>query len=149
MKVLIATKVLHRIDDEILVQIDYGGYRMTVREAEIVSQALQRPQLIRNGTTMEDKDSNYEVPGFEDLEDIEDMAEHNSNHSQMVGEGAGSQCMDAISNSNSNEAGDKNINVDGQHEELGSRTNTASFSQNGYSEEIFKISQHLRKGLME
>ena len=144
MRVLIATKILHRIDDEILLQLDYGGYRVTVREAETVSQALQRTQLFMNGSNTEDKDSNFEVPGFEDIEDTGGMAEHNSNHSHGVEEDAGSQCMDANSNSNSNSkgAGDKTNKVVGHHKELGSRTNTASFSQNGYSEEIFKISQH-------
>jgi len=148
MKVLVATKILRRIDEEVLLQLDYGGYRVIIREAETVSQALQRTQLIMNGETMEDedKDSNFEVPGFEDLEVIKGMAEHKSNQSQKVEEGAGSQCMDANSNSNSNGIGDNNINDVSQHEELGSRTNTASFSQNGYSEEIFKISRHSRRG---
>jgi len=146
MKVLIATKVMHRIDDEILLQLDYEGYRVTVRESETVSQAVQRSQLIMNGTNMEDTDSNYEIPGFEDLEDIEGMAGSNGSHSNQVGEGVGSPSMVAISNSNSNVAGDKVIKVDGQNEVMGSRTNTASFSQNGYSEELFKISQHLKMG---
>ena len=52
-------------------------------------------------------------------------------------------------NSNSNEVQVRRINVTNQPISINSRTKTASFSQNGYSEEVFKISQHLREEVNE
>ena len=112
MKVLIATQIFQRIKAKILLQIGYGGYRVTTREAETVSQMIQQPLQSLHGINMEDKDSNYEVPGFLD---IEDMDEHISNHRQMQEEGEGSPKYVANSNSNSNDGGDKGINDCGQH----------------------------------
>ena len=146
MKVLIATKIMHRISGEVLLQLDFEGYRVNISESEIVSQAVHRPLLSRNVPNMEDNESNYEVPGFEDLEGIKGMEGSNKSHSTPGKEDEEAEKLGDISNSNSNALGDKIIKDDGQKEVMGSRTITASFSQNGYSEELFKISQHLKKG---
>ena len=67
MKVLIATKAFQFIEDEIILHIGYGGYRVTIREAETVSQMRHHPQQSLQGINMDDNDSNHEVSGFEDL----------------------------------------------------------------------------------
>ena len=146
MKVLIATKVMHRIDGEVLLQLDYEGYRVFVTESETVSQAVHKHQMLRIDSTMEDNESNYEVPGFEDLEDIEGMQGSNERHRNPLEEGEEMVNLGVKLNSNSKAEGDKSIKDDDQQEVRGSRTITASFSQNGYSEELVKVSQHLKKG---
>ena len=146
MKVLIATKVMHRIDGEVLLQLDYEGYRVFVTESETVSQAVHKHQMLRIDSTMKDNESNYEVPGFEDLEDIEGMQGSNERHRNPLEEGEEMVNLGVKLNSNSKAEGDKSIKDDDQQEVRGSRTITASFSQNGYSEELVKVSQHLKKG---
>ena len=40
MRVLVATKTFQRIEAEVLLSVGYGGYKVTVKEAETVSQVL-------------------------------------------------------------------------------------------------------------
>ena len=85
---------------------------------------------------MEDKDSNYDILGFEDIDD--DVS--NRKHVEEVEETPASQ-------TNSNVAKEKEppgSNGSRQHAASGTRTKTASFSQNGYSDEILKVEQLLR-----
>ena len=77
------------------------------------------------------------------------MEEHISNQRQWHEEGEGLSKCDMNPNSNSNEARDTRINDYGQHDDSCSRTKTASLSQTDYSEELFKVSQHLRKAVNE
>ena len=89
------------------------------------------------------------IPGLPriNLDDIEAMVEHNNSHRKLDEEAERSQGWIAISNSNG--AGGQDNNNGGQQDASEPRTKTASFRQNGYSEEIFKISQHLRKDVDE
>jgi len=143
MKVLIVTKIMHRIEGEVLLHLDYEGYRVFVKEIDTVSQDTH--QMHRPEDNIEDNESNFEVPGFEDLADSEGIERNNGSHSQPLEEAEKMLNLDAKLNSNSTFEVVSAIKNDGQQEVEGSRTKTASFSQNGYSEELAKISQHLKR----
>ena len=142
MRVLIATRVFRRIDSKILLQVDTGGYKVTIREAETVAQVIQNPKLSMHSNSIEDKDSNSGVPGFEDIEGIDACI---SSQRKFDEEGEGSPEKIENLNSNSNGTAGNRVNDQDQHVSISSRTKTASFSQIGNSEEIFKISRQLRK----
>ena len=161
MKVLVATKVFQFIEGEVLLHIGYGGYRVTIREAETVSQLIYHPQQGLKGN-MVAKDSNHEVPGFEDLDDME---VYNSNQRQWQEQDEGmskGECSlnsnsnsngsgngSPISNSNPSGTGNRGINDCAQKDDSYSRTKTVSFSQNDFSEELLKVSQKSRMATKE
>jgi len=144
MKVLVATKTFKFIEGEVILSIEYGGYRVFIREAGTVSQ-VRSPPLQRIMSNMEDNDSNQEVPGFEDLADME---ESNSNQQpwkeQAEGKSKGGDSPLSNSNSNSKAIGNTGINYGGLKDDSNSKTKTVSFSQNGLSEELLKVSQKPR-----
>jgi len=85
---------------------------------------------------VEDKDSNSDVSRFED---IDDLSSNNMEVEAVEGTPA--------SQTNSNFGKDKESprsTESSSHVASGSRTRTVSFSQKGYSEELFKVGQHLR-----
>jgi len=97
---------------------------------------------------MDDKDSNHEVPGFEDLEDMEEFtSNHQQGQEQDEGKSKGGDSP--TSNSNSNGIGNMGSNYGGQRDDSCSKTRTVSFSQNDLSEELLKVSQKSRLAVKE
>ena len=100
-----------------------------------------------------EKDSNGNVPGFEDVDD--EVASGNDmvrSHLRLIGHVSDEMAREEVEESSCNRL---NLNFDKGCEQSGvikdnniysaSRTMTASFSQNGYSEEIAKIYEHLHQ----
>ena len=136
MKVCIATKILSKIQGELVLLLGSCGYRIIVSEAEIVSQAGNF--TMRNAIPKEDD----HVPGFEDLEDIEESEDENfhSNHQDQ-----GRVEEDDLPNSNSKirqGQGSHSSNDSKQDNTSPTKTKTVSFSI-GNSEEICRARQQL------
>jgi len=147
MKVLVATKIFKFIEGEVILNIEHGGYRVTIREAETISQ-IRSPPHQNMKSSMVDKDSNHEVPGFEDLEDLEEFtSNHQQGQEQDEGKSKGGDSP--ISNSNSNGIGNMGSNYGSQRDDSCSKTRTVSFSQNDLSEELLKVSQKSRLAAIE
>ncbi|KAJ8425473.1 hypothetical protein Cgig2_021086 [Carnegiea gigantea] len=94
------------------------GYRLKIKEVGPSVQVIQLAHIPCSPPLAEAMDSNHEVVGFEELDDevaLEDDVECNERPEDNPFESIHTQ----------------------------SRTKTACFSQNGYSEEIFKTTQHL------
>ena len=137
MRVLIATKVLQTIDFEFILTLGSCGYRVKVTEAEMVSQVGPKCRF-------DDTKGKNDIPGFDDIDGSDDDGTCNG---VQIQEGEESPESRASSNSNSNIVEDKEparSNGSSQHTPSRTRTKTASFSQNGYSEELRKVSQHLK-----
>jgi len=138
MRVLIATECLRRIESEVLLTVGSCGYRVMVKEAETLCQMMQRPQHNSYFKSVDEKDSNSDVPGFDDIDDFFG----NRKEVEVVEETPASR-----TNSNSGKVNESpRCNESSPHEVSGSRTKAVSFSQNGYSVELFKVGQHLRNG---
>jgi len=86
MKVLIATKVLRRIEAEIILTIGYGGYRVLIREVETISQVFFKAPHLSLCTSKDDQISDNVVPGFEDIHD-------NISHHEIEGKEQGSSSV--------------------------------------------------------
>jgi len=141
MRVLVATRVMQKIEAIVLLHVGYGGYNVYIKEAETISQVPSKINQYLVSRIADDQISNNEVPGFEDVDD---------NISSPDSEGNRLELKKNQNNSNSNEAGaeDKEAisnNESRQHTLDKSRTKTASFSQNGYSEELLKLNKYLRR----
>jgi len=137
MKVLIATKVLRRIEAAIILTIGYGGYKVLIREVETISQVFFKAPHLSLCTSKDDKISDNVVPGFEDIDD-------NISHHEIEGKEQGSSPIQNYSNETKVKE-TTSSNGSGQHATSQRRTATVSFSQNGYSEELLKVNQHLSK----
>jgi len=126
MKVLIATKVLRRIEAEIVLTIGYGSYRVMVREVETISQVFIKAPHLSFCTSKDDQLSDNVVPGFEDIDD-------NISHNEVEGEEQGPFPVQNCSNETKGKE-TTSSNGSRQHATSKTRTPTVSFSQNGYSE---------------
>ena len=136
MRVLIATKILQKIDSEILLHLGSCGYRIRISEAEMASQ----PSGMNHQNSLHSS-GKEDIPGFEDVEDSEGEELPVATQEQEEEESTNSQ---ANSNSNSGKVVESpNSYGSRQDTTSGTRTKTASFSQNGYSEEIRKVNLHL------
>ena len=67
MKLLIETDIMSYIEDHFILIIDDLGYRIYVKEVNIVGPVIQNVQANKFHHDREDVESNYEVPGFEDV----------------------------------------------------------------------------------
>ena len=139
MKVLIATKILRKIEAEIVITIGFGGYRVMIRETETISQLVTKFPHLSICTNKVDQSSDNSVPGFEDIDD-------NISH-HKVEDGDEEQSPYPVQNfSNETRVEESSSSKDSRQQAISrTRTPTVSFSQNGYSEEVFKVQQHLRK----
>ena len=139
MRVLIATKSFQRIESEILLQLGSCGYRIKITEADMVSHPSGRYQNhLSSYHSTEEKD----IPGFEDVEDSNGDEHSIAAQDQKEEENINSQ---ANSNSKPGQVVESpTINDSRKYTISGTKTKTASFSQNGYSEEIRKVNSHLR-----
>ena len=124
MKVLIATKVLRRIEAEIVLTIGYGGYRVMIREIETISQVFIKAPHLSICTSKDDQLSDNMAPGFEDIDD-------NISHHEAEGEDQTPFSVQNFSNETKVEETTSN-NGSRQHATSKTRTSTVSFSQNGY-----------------
>jgi len=137
MKVLIATKVLRRIEAEIVLTVGYGGYRVMIREVETISQVFNKAPHLSLCISKDDQLSDNVVPGFEDIDD-------NISHHEVEGGEQGSVPVQNYSNGTKVKE-TTSSNGSSQHAASKTRTPIVSFSQNGYSEELLKVKQHLSK----
>ena len=145
MKVLIVTNVLRTIHCDLILNIEDLGYRILIREIGPVLQTIQTVQTSPSSPSMEAMDSNEGVLGFEDIEDevaSADVARDDSRRLNTVAtedkdDNEEVKVTEDVSNEGkqaNGSPGDSLIST--------TRTKSVNFSQNGYSEEIFKISQH-------
>jgi len=113
-----------------------------IKEAETICQMMQRPQHNSYFKSVDVKDSNSDVPGFDDVDDL-------LNNRKEVGVVKETLASRTNSNSNSGKVNESpRCNGSIPHEALGLRTKTVSFSQYGYSVELFKVGQHLSTGII-
>ena len=156
MRVLIATDIFRRIDAELLLHLDHCGYRVFIREVGTVCQAGRAQAHNKQYARMDGEESNNgsisNVPGFDDIGDH--FCSHKDDYTTKQGqgeeEGSPQSQINLNSNLNSNCAEGEGaelveFNARDQVEEERSRTRTVSFSHNGYSAEVIKEAQHLRK----
>ncbi|KAJ8450691.1 hypothetical protein Cgig2_021163 [Carnegiea gigantea] len=151
MKVLIDTDRFHTIEADVILSIKDSGYRLKIKEVGLSVQVIQPAHIPCSSPLAEAMDSNHEVVGFKDLDDevaLEDDVECSNwrrdviANAELVGKEVNETSKIPI---NSNTAREDERPKDNPFESIHtqSRTKTACFSQNGYSEEIFKTTQHL------
>jgi len=131
MRVLIATKLFRRIEDEIILTLDYGGYRVMVREVTTINQAAVAVDANKNAET-----KSQDVPGFEDIDD-------NISINEVEDEAVKDAAVQNISNGEADKQPQGNNDND-QKNSSATITKTVSFSQNGYSVELMKVNQRLK-----
>ena len=137
MRVLVATKIMHRIEAVVLLQVGYGGYRVSIKEVGNISPMPSKINQYADGIQADDQLSNTEVPGFEDVDDNISIPEEGrletiQNQNQK------------ISNGTEDEEAESN-NESRLHTLEKTRTKTVSFSQNANSEEVIKLQQSTRE----
>ena len=72
MKVCIATNIMQKISSEVVLSLGSCGYRITIIEAELVTQVSS---LGNKNVILKEMDN---VPGFEDIEDIDEREDDNT-----------------------------------------------------------------------
>jgi len=143
MRLLIATKVFKRIEDEVVLKVAYGGYRVTVREVATIYQVAMSVADTRCNAA-----HNQDVPGFEDIEDnmsnneFEDEVRKSPAVQIFEDEVRKSPTVQIFSKGEVDK-GPQGSYDNGQMNSSATKTKTVSFSQNGYSVEIMKVNQHL------
>jgi len=136
MKVCIATKFLHKIKGEVVLLLGSCGYRIIISKAETVCQACY--SSISNTTPKTDD----HVPGFEDLEAIEESESENS-HSNNHGKVGEVEAELSISNSKARKGQESHrSNESKQANSSTTKTKTVSFIA-GNSEEFCRDRKHL------
>uniref|UniRef100_A0A7C9AUC6 Uncharacterized protein n=1 Tax=Opuntia streptacantha TaxID=393608 RepID=A0A7C9AUC6_OPUST len=138
MKVCIATNILQKINSEVLLSLGSCGYRIIITEAEVVTQVGS----LCNKTGIH-KEMDH-VPGFEDIEDIEESENDNIHTGNQVQAG---EEEDELANSNSKVGKAQESPRSNESRQVTpslTRTKTVSFSIIGDSEEIRKATHHLR-----
>jgi len=141
MRVLIATKIFQKINSELLFTLGSCGFRVTITEAEMVTPASPKFSKV------DDPQVKEVIPGFEDIEDIDESEDDNIGVGVHGHEGEEFSENQGFSNSNSNMKKVQEPPKSNDNRQVipsRTRTKTVSFSHNGYSEEICKVRQHLR-----
>ena len=69
MKILVATKSFQRIEEEVLLTVGYGGYRVMVKETVTISQTYIQVNQSPKNLNDYDRLSNNDISGFEDMDD--------------------------------------------------------------------------------
>jgi len=69
MKVLLVADMFQRIEHEILFSLADNGYRVLIKEAASVIQIPHKLQAFPHHSNLDHKDSNGDIPVFEDVED--------------------------------------------------------------------------------
>jgi len=138
MRVCIATNTFRKISSEIVLSLGSCGYRVFITEMDLITQVHNVYNPSRNPNEKED------VPGFEDVADSNESDDVNLNN-DLQGQ-AKQEDEEVLSNSNSKmmQVSQSLRNNDSRNwSPSKTRTKTASFSNNGYSEEMWKVRQHL------
>jgi len=138
MRVCIATDIFRRISSEIILSLGSCGYRVFITEMDTIMQVHNVYNSTRNPNEKED------IPGFEDVADSNGGDDDNPNN-DLQGQ-AEQEDEEVLSNSNSKmmQVQQSLRNNDSSNWSLSkTRTKTASFSNNGYSEEMWKVRHHL------
>ncbi|KAJ8447813.1 LOW QUALITY PROTEIN: hypothetical protein Cgig2_015176 [Carnegiea gigantea] len=133
------------------VNVKKWGYRIKVKEIGSAIQLIQTTDtLATTPPSMEAMDSNDGVVGFEDIEDDVASADDAAcsdlrRNDTVVAEQDGELLKEPRVQNNSNGAqGIERPELNSVHSvHSTTKTKTTCFSQSGYSEEIFKVTQHL------
>ena len=134
MKVCIATTIMQKISSEVILSLGSCGYRITISEVELVTQASS---LCNKNGILKEVDI---VPRFEDIADIDEEEDDNIITGDQVQLG---EEEEELANSNSNSKvgeGQETLrsNVSRSGTPSRTRTKTVSFSVIGDSEEVCK-----------
>ena len=143
MKLFIITDILRTIHCDLILNIEDLGYRILIREIGPAIQAIQTIPTSPSSPSMEAMDSNEGVLGFEDIEDDVASADVAQDDSRRLDTVATEDEDDHKVVKETEEVSNKGKQANGSPgDSLNSttRTRTTDFSQNGYLEEIFKIS---------
>ncbi|KAJ8445424.1 hypothetical protein Cgig2_031237 [Carnegiea gigantea] len=151
MKMLIVTDVFNKIDQDTVLNLGDGDYRLMIREIGTAVQIVHNDYIPFPNTPLENMDSSGDIPGFEDLmaslEADNDMAQSNirrDDPSMADTKREVAQQTPDKQNSNSNsKMGSVRPILSSNKDSIYSiaRTKIVSFSQNGYSKELLKLSQ--------
>jgi len=160
MRLLIETDILLTIKGDFILTLEDLCYRVIVREMGTVSQVSQGPYFY-NLKPGEDVGSNDEIPGFEDIDGISQSDAASEKEDQRIEDGLGNEgCEVGLIagtqhqqiNEQTRTQLDSNFGKGSEqsvHEEVAdsinsaTRTKTANFSQNGWSDEVIKGYNHL------
>jgi len=151
-KVVIDTLCLSLIEDEAIIHIEGKGFRVLVFEAKteftiihtgpLEEEVSSSSMKIKCSQRVVDMEFNGKEGVQVDLANDDLQKEHNQDEVQGVGEDEQSPFIQMNSNSNCNPAPEVGQHRDSPNGTINSvsRTKTASFSQNGSSEEAIKLS---------
>jgi len=139
------------MEADVILSIEDSRYRLKIKTVGPSVQVIQPAHIPCSSPLAKAMDSNHGVVGFEDLDDevaLEDDVECSNwrrdviANAKQVGKEVNETSKIPI---NSNTTREDERQKDNPFESIHtqSRTKTACFSQNGYSEEIFKATQHL------
>ena len=78
MKMLIATKILSRIEEEILLSIEDGGYRVTIKKVGSALSTVHQYHSIPHPSSDHNKVPISDLPGFEDVNDDHEVTSNAS-----------------------------------------------------------------------
>jgi len=144
MKILIVTDHFHTIEADFILSLEDSDYRIKVKEISPGVRIIQS-SIPTMGTT----NSSDEALGFEDVNEVAATVDMDANESRR-NDTSPEQALEVVqetqsAQSNSKETPRRGRPGDSLGESVHSSTKAkiACFSQNGYSEEIIKVLQHL------
>ena len=147
MRVLIITDILQKIEQEILLSLADGGYKIWVKEASAATQAPWQSQPSSNIPALENMGAKEEVSGLEDLEtEVADNVDIAQNHLMMhndMDREVAREITEVQRDINSNVATEETGSSDHESIYSTSKTKKVCFSQNGVSVEVLKPYQHV------
>ncbi|KAJ8447085.1 hypothetical protein Cgig2_022814 [Carnegiea gigantea] len=158
MRILIDTAIFKTITGAFVLRIGDSGYRITVKEVGLAIHLIQQAQPSSACPSKEVTDSNKGVIGFQDLNDTKDIAKDMTDSNSKVAntpevDAIGLEqvaTMEEVHESPNFESKLKAHESGGRPEDnlelsmhSSTKTKTANFSQNGYSEKMFKITKWL------
>ena len=142
MKVCVVTKILKKIESEIILSLGSCGYRVFITEADTQNYSL-------GNNPLPNKENDF-VPGFEDVQDHEDQEDHegSENESSFIGSQHQRGEEEAeLPNSNLKTWKDQESPRNKESRQASqslTRTKTVSFSCIGDSEDLYKSRKHCR-----
>jgi len=150
MKLLIETDIMSCIEEHVILNIEDLGYRIYVKEVNTTGLGTQASQPCKPHHVTEDVQSNYEVPGFEDVITPQAVQSNDVVHGRSYSPSAnqeheGRKHSGEEENNSKFEQGDEGPNMEYQHGGNVSftRTKIAQLSNNEYSEEVLMMANQL------
>lgn len=111
MRVLIETNSFHRIEQDLILYLDYEGFRVQIMEAGSGTYYVHNHHHVHKSNMM-NEDSNDEVPGFEDVNDeVDSGSDMARNNLKLVGHVSKEMEKEVIEESSCNK-GNLNSNLD-------------------------------------